>query len=96
MCPTVNAPTSGGDATICSGATIPTLTVSVGVGETADWYDASSGGNQLAMGTTSYTPTAAGTYYAEARNIANDCTSSMRTAVTLVINANPTLANAFL
>ena len=37
-CPTVNAPVSGGDETICQGDVIPTLTVTVGVGQTANWY----------------------------------------------------------
>lgn len=82
-CPTVNPPSSGGDQNYCAGSTIPTLSVSVNAGETADWYDMSSGGTQLATGTTTYTPTGAGTFYAEARNTANACTSNTRTAVTL-------------
>ena len=67
-CPTVNAPISSGDETICQGETIPTLTVTVGVGQTANWYSTATGGTVLVGGsnTTSFTPTAAGTFYAEA------------------------------
>ena len=94
-CPTVNPPANPNDPTICEGATTPALTVTVGAGETADWYAAASGGAALASGTTSYTPsdTAPGgyTYYAEARNTTDGCVSSTRTPVVLTINANPTL-----
>jgi hypothetical protein len=76
---------------ICSGQTIPVLTVTVGSGQTADWYAASSGGSVLAggTGTLSYTPSSAGTYYAQARNTTTSCVSSTRTGVTLTINALP-------
>ena len=94
-CPTVNPPANPNGPTICEGATTPALTVTVGAGETADWYAAASGGAALASGTTSYTPsdTAPGgyTYYAEARNTTDGCVSSTRTPVVLTINANPTL-----
>jgi SprB repeat len=40
---------------------------------------------------TSYTPTVAGTYYAEARNIVSGCISSTRTGITLTINPNPSV-----
>jgi hypothetical protein len=39
-CPVINAPVSGGNKSICQGQTIPSLSVSVGINETADWYDA--------------------------------------------------------
>ncbi|MGA3014725.1 MAG: hypothetical protein ABSD71_11925, partial [Bacteroidales bacterium] len=70
-----NAPTSGGNQTICSGQTIPALTVTVGSGQTADWYSVSSGGSVLTggSGTLSYTPSSAGTYYAQARNTTTSC-----------------------
>ncbi|MEO9891737.1 MAG: hypothetical protein ABJF52_04385, partial [Aurantibacter sp.] len=83
-CPTVNAPTSGGNQEYCSGSSIPTLTASVGGGETVDWFGASSGGTALASGTTSYTPVSAGTYYAEARSTTfAGCTSASRTAISV-------------
>lgn len=46
-CPVVNAPVSDGDIAICSGETLPALTVTVGAGETVDWYDAATGGTLL-------------------------------------------------
>ncbi|MCX6224223.1 MAG: hypothetical protein NTV01_05655, partial [Bacteroidia bacterium] len=88
-CTAPNAPTSGGNHTICSGATIPALSVSVGGGETADWYSLAEGGTLLASGSLTYTPSAAGTFYAETR--AGGCLSASRTGVTLVVNPNPAL-----
>jgi len=80
-----DAPVSGGDQTICSGEIIPALSVTVGTDETADWYDAATGGNLLLSGSLSYTPTAAGTYYAEAMNNTTSCVSTTRTGVTLTV-----------
>ena len=87
--PNPAAPVSGGDQEICSGDDIPALTVTVGAGETADWYANPSGGTPLASGTLSYTPGTAGTYYAEARNLAAGCLSPSRTAVTLIVHPLP-------
>lgn len=85
-CPAVNAPSSNGDQSACENATpYPALTVTVGIGETADWYATATGGTPLASGTTSYVPPSPGTYYAETRNITNGCTSNVRTAVTLTV-----------
>ena len=81
------APVSGGNQTICSGAAIPDLTVSVGSGETADWYSAATGGTLLQSGSTNYTSSGAGTYYAETRNSTTNCVSASRTAVTLTIQS---------
>ena len=92
-CPTVNAPISGGDQTsICAGSTIPDISVTVNTGETADWYDAPTGGNLLASANTSYQPSQAGTFYAEARNIATNCISASRTGVTITVNGLPSLS----
>jgi len=75
------APGSGGNQSVCYGASNPALTVTVGTGETADWYAATSGGTALLSNNTSYTSseTAAGTYtyYAEARNTATGFKSAM-------------------
>ncbi|HOW24678.1 MAG TPA: putative Ig domain-containing protein, partial [Bacteroidales bacterium] len=87
------APVSGGDKAICLGQPIPALTVTVGSGETADWYATASGGVPLATGTLSYTPVAEGTYYAQARNLTSGCISPSRTAVTLTINDPPVLGS---
>jgi gliding motility-associated-like protein len=88
-CPVVNPPVSGGNKAYCASGTIPALTVTVQAGETADWYDSSSGGTLLLSGNLSYTPTAAGTFYAMTRNITTSCVSSTRTAVTLTMNPLP-------
>jgi len=86
-----SAPVSGGNKTICSGQTIPSLTVTVGAGATADWYASATGGTPLASGILNYTPATAGTYYAEARNLAAGCLSASRTALTLTIHPLPTV-----
>lgn len=86
-CTAPNAPASGGNETICANQSITALTVTVGSGQTADWYDNS--GSSLATGTTSYTPTVAGTYFAEAKVISGSCVSTTRTAVVLTINPLP-------
>ncbi len=90
-CGTIDAPISLGDTTYCQGSTIPTISVTVNSDETVDWYDAAVGGNKLLSDNSSYTPTAAGTYYAEARIITSGCLSSTRTAVIVTENSLPTL-----
>ncbi|RKR07063.1 VCBS repeat protein [Maribacter vaceletii] len=90
VCPTVDAPTSGGDEEFCVGSPIPQITANPTAGqETIDWYTAASGGTLLQSGSTSYQPTAAGTYYAESRNTTTGCVSATRTAVTVTQNALP-------
>ncbi|MCB0486098.1 MAG: HYR domain-containing protein, partial [Flavobacteriaceae bacterium] len=86
----ISAPTSGGDDEYCAGSAIPTLSVSVGVGETADWYSAAVGGTLLLSGNTNYTPSGPGTFYARARDLTTGCVGATRTAVTLTQNALPT------
>lgn len=83
------APPSNGDADICSGETIPALTVTAGTGESVDWYDAPTGGNLLLVNNASFTPTVAGTYYAQAYFSGAICESDSRTAVTLIIRPQP-------
>ncbi|WP_010182025.1 Ig-like domain-containing protein [Aquimarina agarilytica] len=87
------APVSGGDQTLCAGGTIPTLTASVNINETIDWYDASTGGNLLLSSNTSYTPTIAGSYFAEARNLTTGCISSNRTEIQLSIGSCTIVTN---
>src|SRR5574344_2063870 len=90
-CPTIVAPVSTGDQSYCAGGTIPTLEVnSVPAGIEVDWYEASTGGVAVATNTLTYTPLAAGTYYAEAREAVSGCTSTTRTAIAVTVNAIPT------
>ncbi|MDX1942190.1 MAG: hypothetical protein SFU99_16620, partial [Saprospiraceae bacterium] len=86
-CPDIEPPVSNGDSTICQNEPIPSLSVTVNPGETVDWYDAPFGGNLLLSNSLSFTPTVAGTYYAETR--VDTCTSNLRTPVTLTINPTP-------
>ena len=88
----VPAPTSGGDREYCSGESIPQISAFAREGETVDWYDAASDGTLLQSDSSNYTPTLPGTYYAEARNISNLCTSEIRTAVTITENPTPTVS----
>jgi len=94
VCPVVDSPTNDGDKAYCEGDTVPEISASTNGGtQTIDWYDASSGGNILQSNSLTYQPTAAGTYYAEARNTSTGCVSGTRTAVKVIENTPP-LANA--
>jgi hypothetical protein len=88
-CPVIAPPLSGGDKSYCSGSSIPAITASVLAGETVDWFAGSTAGSAIATGVTSYTPSSAGTYYAEARNTTTGCKSNTRTLVTLTANILP-------
>lgn len=88
-CPVVEPPVNGGNKVYCSGSPVPAITVSVLVGETADWYLTPTGGIAVAEGTTSYTPSYAGSYYAETRNTTTQCKSSTRTEVKISMNPLP-------
>jgi hypothetical protein len=89
-CPIINAPVSGGNKSICQGQTIPALTVNVGENTTADWYDANL--ILVASSILNFTPKTSGTYYAQARNLQNNCVSATRAPISLSINALPTLS----
>ncbi|MBK7609007.1 MAG: hypothetical protein IPI18_18315 [Saprospiraceae bacterium] len=92
-CPSLSAPISGGNQTICSNESIPNLSANAtGINETIDWYDSSTSGNLLQQGSSTFTPLIAGTYFAESRNTINGCKSSTRTPVSLIIRAVPTLS----
>jgi gliding motility-associated-like protein len=88
-CPVVNPPVSGGDKSYCVAGVIPDISATVLTGETVDWYDSSAGGTPLKSGSLIYTPTAAGIYYAQTRNISSGCTSTSRTAVRVTMNSLP-------
>lgn len=89
-CPTdIPPPISGGDQSYCQGDDIPTLSVTVPDTLSVNWFDAANGGQLLFQSSTTYTPPAPGTYYAEAFVITNGCPSLTRTAVTLIELALP-------
>ena len=95
------APISAGDVTACNTAANQNLVVSVGGGETADWYAATTGGTVLTTpsngtGTLSYSvpATSSVTYYAGARNTTTGCASASRTAVSFTANTSPSAPTA--
>jgi hypothetical protein len=97
FCPTIQTPVLQGTnpAVICQDDPFPTFTVTidphlVNGPNTVDWYDAATAGNLLLAGSLTYTPMAAGVYYAEGRNISSSCTSDSRIEVVLQINPLPT------
>lgn len=90
--PGPNNSASNGDVTICSNQAIPTLSVSSDPGSSVNWYDAPTGGNLLQANSVTYTPTAAGTFYAESYFITSNCKSASRTAVTLTIVPLPAVS----
>lgn len=85
--PDLNPATSNGDVVICSSQPIPPLSVTSS--NTVSWYDQPTGGNLLLAGSNSYSPTTAGTYYAEVFDPATECFGSSRTAVALTITQEP-------
>ncbi len=93
--PRPDPPLSSGNLALCTNET-PILRVSVPNNVQVNWYDAPSGGNLLASATTSYSPSGAGTYYAEAVPQSADCTSASRTAVTLDLYELPAVTDEFL
>ncbi len=86
-CAIIAAPI-GDDVTVCSGETIPALSVSVGTGLQVNWYRTASSTTVIAMNSTIYEDNTTGIYYAEAVDPSTGCTSS-RTAITLTINPLP-------
>lgn len=81
---------SNGDVNSCSNQPIPTLSVTTDAGNSVNWFDQNTGGTLLLANSNSYTPTTAGTYYAEVYNASSECFSTSRTAVTLTISQVPT------
>ncbi len=94
-CSVIAAPANPINASYCAGDIKPAINVnSPGSGRTINWYDAATGGN-LVPGDVSggdgrggvFIPTAAsGTFYAEIYDGTTQCTSDVRTAVTLTLN----------
>ena len=91
-CPIIASPISNGDFVICQGAPIPELSVTVNAGLTANWYPDQTSTVALIENSLVYTPTFTepGTYnfYVEAEDV-DGCVSTIRTLVTLTINAKP-------
>lgn len=87
-----NNSVNNGNVTICSNEAIPALSVSSDAGTSVNWYDAATGGNLLQANSLTYTPTAAGTFYAESYTITTNCKSSARTPVTLAVVSLPTVS----
>lgn len=88
-----NSPISAGNQKGCINSAIPTLIASVNIDETIDWYDAASNGNLLLNGSTSYTPSVAGSYFAETRNVTSGCISNTRTEIILTIVSCKVITN---
>ena len=84
-----SAPIAGTSARCGSGTVVVSATP--GAGQTVDWYSASSNGNLLLSGSTTYTTpsiSSTKTYYALARNASTSCISSSRTAVKAVVSSS--------
>ncbi|QQS29854.1 MAG: gliding motility-associated C-terminal domain-containing protein [Sphingobacteriales bacterium] len=87
-CAVVAPPANPVNSAYCQGATPTSLSVdSPGAGFVVQWYDVPAGGTPVATGN-SFTPPAAGTYYAEILETATDCVSN-RIAVTLTMTSLP-------
>ncbi len=78
---TPNPPVSNGDVEICGEEPYVMISVEVEADEIVNWYDAPSGGNLLAEGTTTYTPFEEGIFYAEAVKEGYSCNPGARTPV---------------
>ncbi len=68
---------------ICSDQDLAELSVTVGSGLTADWYDEPNGGFLLASNTTIFIPPDTGTYYVASKFVGSTCTSASRTPIAL-------------
>jgi gliding motility-associated-like protein len=92
--PLPNTPTGPVSTFFCSSGPPAPISATPAPGSTIDWYAASSGGSVLAggAGTSSFTPSAAGTYFAESRNTTTGCVSATRLAVTSTMDNAPAAA----
>jgi len=86
-----NAPTSGSNQVVCEQSPIQTLTATATApgGSTVVWYDAETEGNVVLLPTLNAVGTI--TYYAASKITGTSFYSSGRTAVSLTINAAPTV-----
>jgi hypothetical protein len=71
------------DNTYCVGSPLTPISVDdPGAGFRIDWYDAGTAGNLVGIGA-SFTPTVAGTYWAEVVSVPGNCVSANRVSATL-------------
>ncbi len=85
-CPVIAPPViDPAERTICEGETMPTFTATVPLGMQVNWYGSQSGGDPILLNREDFAPALAGTYYAEAFDPVNNCVSSTRTPITLII-----------
>ena len=87
-CPTIT-PAQATDESFCEGDAIPTLSATAESGLEINWYDDATGTNLLLANSNTFTPTMAGTYYAEAFEQSSGCPSDL-VEVNLVMNTLPT------
>lgn len=85
-------PTNYGDIEICENDPIPTLSVTANATSGVNWYDAATGGNLLQANSTTFTPTSAGTFYAETFDLNTNCLSLNRIPIKLTILPLPTVS----
>ena len=78
------APTSNGDRQVCSNDSFELSVIGA-----ANWFDLPVGGNLLLANSAAFTPTVAGSYYAEASFPNISCVSATRTEVKLTIFPQP-------
>ena len=70
--------------TSCEGEAFPVIELNVTDGATIDWYASLSGNDLLTQGSTLFTPTEAGTVYAQVYNPATGCINPQRTMVEII------------
>ena len=87
-CPSINSPV-GMDQSICEGDAIPTLEVIVENGLDVNWYADAGATDLLQSNSSSFSPPAGGTYYVQAVDPGNNCTSDV-IEVNLDVNDLPT------
>ncbi len=87
-CPTIT-PALGADESFCEGEDFPTLSATAESGLEINWYEDAAGTNLLLANSNTFTPTMAGTYYAEAFEQSSGCPAAL-TEINLVMNDLPT------
>jgi len=92
---TAPLPPSVIDTTICSGNSVLLSVASIS-GMTYRWYDESTGGNLLAVGTTYQTPSlnSSISFHVEARNT-NNCISLTRSMLNVIVKESPYISYTY-
>ncbi|HEU0135909.1 MAG TPA: T9SS type B sorting domain-containing protein [Flavobacterium sp.] len=86
-------PVSPGNQANCGDQSVRSITVAVPNGVSVDWFDAPTGGNLVAGNILTFTPTAPGTWYAEAFVPNANCRSGTRTAISWTIHPQPVVTD---